>query len=215
MADVLLMADPKVASMPVQDCREPLVDLRTIAPLRLDDRKRDPRGHFARLRRGVAGRLEEAMTLLPDGLGLLVVEGYRPPLLQQRYFTGYRAKLAAHPDWTDEQLDTAASRYVSPPAVAPHCAGAAVDLTLCTSDGQELDMGTRVDATPEDSDGGCYTDAANISDTARANRGILIRALRAVGLVNYPTEWWHWSFGDRYWATVTGAQAACYGPTEP
>ena len=114
MADVLLMADPRVASMPVQDCRAPLVDLHTIAPL-LDDRKRDPRGHFARLRRGVAGRLEEATTLLPDGLGLLIVEGYRPPLLLQRYFTGYRARLAAHPDWSDEQLDAAASRYTATP----------------------------------------------------------------------------------------------------
>ncbi|SDY90603.1 D-alanyl-D-alanine dipeptidase [Modestobacter sp. DSM 44400] len=212
MSDLLLMADPRVASMPVRDCRGPLVDLHTITSLRLDDRKRDPRGHFARLRRGVAGRLEEATTLLPEGLSLLVIEAYRSPELQQRYFTGYRAKLAAtHPGWTDPQLDTAASRYVSPPAVAPHCAGAAVDLTLCTSDGQELDMGTRVDATPEDSGGGCYTEAANISGTARGNRSILIRAPQAVGLVNYPTEWWHWSFGDRYWATVTGAPAACYG----
>jgi D-alanyl-D-alanine dipeptidase len=29
--------------------------------------------------------------------------------------------------------------------------------------------------------------------------------------VNYPTEWWHWSHGDRYWAFVTGADAAFYG----
>lgn len=164
MADVLLMADPRVARVPLQDCREPLVDLHAIASLRVDDRKRDPQGHFARLRRGVASRLDQATTLLPDGLGLLIVEGYRPPQLQLRYFTGYRRKLAdAHPDLSDTQLDAAASRYVSPPAVAPHCAGAAVDLTLCTSDGHELDMGTRVDATPEDSDGGCYTDAENIS----------------------------------------------------
>ena len=34
--------------------------------------------------------------------------------------------------------------------------------------------------------------------------------LTAAGLVNYPTEWWHWSFGDRYWALLTGAAAACY-----
>lgn len=24
--------------------------------------------------------------------------------------------------------------------------------------------------------------------------------LEAVGFVNYPTEYWHWSYGDRYWA---------------
>ena len=31
-------------------------------------------------------------------------------------------------------------------------------------------------------------------------------------LVNYPTEWCHWSYGDRYWALMTGATAAVYGP---
>jgi len=36
--------------------------------------------------------------------------------------------------------------------------------------------------------------------------------LHAAGLVNYPTEWWHWSYGDRYWAMATGAPAAIYGP---
>jgi len=41
------------------------------------------------------------------------------------------------------------------------------------------------------------------------------RALTAEGFVNYPTEWWRWSFGDRYWALLTGAANACYGPCRP
>lgn len=41
---------------------------------------------------------------------------------------------------------------------------------------------------------------------------LLARVLRGAGLVNYPTEWWHWSYGDRYWALMTGAPAAVYGP---
>jgi zinc D-Ala-D-Ala dipeptidase len=32
--------------------------------------------------------------------------------------------------------------------------------------------------------------------------------------VNYPTEWWHWSYGDSYWALTTGAPAAIYGPID-
>jgi len=46
---------------------------------------------------------------------------------------------------------------------------------------------------------------------ARANRQLLCQVLSSVGLVNYPTEWWHWSYGDRYWALSTGAPPACYG----
>ena len=36
-------------------------------------------------------------------------------------------------------------------------------------------------------------------------------ALQAVGFVNYPTEYWHWSYGDRYWAYQKGQPAAIYG----
>ncbi len=43
---------------------------------------------------------------------------------------------------------------------------------------------------------------------------ILSTALTAADLVNYPTEWWHWSYGDRYRALRTGAAAAHYGPRE-
>lgn len=43
---------------------------------------------------------------------------------------------------------------------------------------------------------------------------MLNAALTAAGLVNYPTEWWHWSYGDRYWALATGADHALYGPKE-
>ena len=104
-----------------------------------------------------------------------------------------------------------ASRYVSPPTIAPHVSGAAIDLTLCDEDGHELDMGTAVNATPEDSDRACYF-GAKVSAQARENRTVLAKVLEEVGLVNYPTEWWHWSYGDRYWAMTTGASAAIYGP---
>jgi D-alanyl-D-alanine dipeptidase len=146
-------------------------------------------------------------------LRLLFVEGYRPAALQREYFEGYASQLrAGHPGWSDEDIHSAASRYVSPPEIAPHTAGAAVDLTLADADGRELDLGTPMGANPEESDGACYTDAVNISEEARANRKVLSAALAAAGLVNYPTEWWHWSLGDRYWALLAGEAAACYGP---
>ena len=215
MADVLLMGDPAVAAVPVAECGSPLVDLHTTA-LALDDRKRDAAGSFALLRAEVVDRLAEAQRRLPDGLALLVVEGHRPPELQRRYFDEYRDQLRrSRPELSPDALDLATSRYISPPAVAPHCAGAAVDLTLRTADGVELDLGTPVNATPEESDGGCYTDSPRVLGAARENRQVLATALRSVGLVNYPTEWWHWSYGDRYWALSTGAPAALCGPVDP
>jgi hypothetical protein len=64
----------------------------------------------------------------------------------------------------------------------------------------------------EQSGGACYFDAPLAGRHARANRELLAQVLRGAGLVNYPTEWWHWSYGDRYWALMTGATAAVYGP---
>jgi len=215
MTEIVLMADPKIAAIPVAECGERLVDVRRGDSLLVDTREQDPAGAFAYLREGVLERLVKAQAMLPQGLRLLFVEGYRPPSLQREYFEEYADRLrAAHLDWSAEQIHSAASRYVSPPDIAPHSAGAAVDLTLADADGHELDLGTRMNADPEESEGACYTHAANIGEQARTNRELLGTVLTAVGLVNYPTEWWHWSFGDRYWALITGEAAALYGPKE-
>jgi zinc D-Ala-D-Ala dipeptidase len=218
MSSIILMSDPRVAAIPVRECDERLVDVRgdvTTGALAVDDRLRDAAGAYAHLRAGVVARLLEAQAGLPSGLRLLVIEGYRPPALQRHYFDGYAEQVRAeYPNWTDARVRAAASRFVSPPEIAPHSAGAAVDLTLVDSGGRELDLGTEVNAYTGERAGDCYTAADTIGAVARANRRILADALAGAGLVNYPTEWWHWSYGDRYWALATGAPAALYGPCE-
>ncbi|MFC8943990.1 M15 family metallopeptidase [Streptomyces rochei] len=213
-SSIVLMSDPRVAAIPVQERDEVLLDARAHG-LRVDDRKQDAAGAWAHVRQGVVTRLQQAQSLLPGGVQLLLIEGYRPPSLQRRYFEEYSDELArAHPDWKAAELREAASRFVSPPEIAPHSAGAAVDVTLIDHQGRELDMGTRVNASPEESEGACYTAAPNLSTRARTNRATLGDALSTAGLINYGTEWWHWSFGDRYWALQTQQPAALYGPVE-
>ena len=198
----ILLSDPRVAAVPVLDSREPLVAL-------------DPSFGPARalVRQGVATRLATAQTLLSGGLRLRVVEGHRTVAEQQAIINRYSAEVCA--DWpgiSPGDLHELVSRFVAPVEVAPHVAGAAVDLTLVDARGREVDMGTPVDATPERSGGACYTAAVGISPFARSHRRLLSTVLTWSGLVNYPTEWWHWSYGDRYWALTTGADAALYGP---
>ena len=199
----ILLSDPRVAAVPVADAGEPMVAL---------DASFGPAG--ASVRAGLAVRLATARDLLPAGTWLRVVEGHRTPADQRAIIAGYTAELrAAHPAAEAAEIARLASRFVAPVAVAPHVAGAAVDLTLADAYG-DLDLGTAIDATPERSGGRCFTAAAGISPDARAHRALLARVLGAAGLVNYPTEWWHWSYGDRYWALVTGAPAALYGPVD-
>jgi D-alanyl-D-alanine dipeptidase len=198
----ILLSDPRVSAVPVIDNGEPLVRLHPHL---------SPTG--ALVRRGLADRLMVADLALPAGIGLRVVEGHRSAAAQQAIISAYTAEVcAARPGLSEADLTTLTSRYVAPLDVAPHLAGAAVDLTLVDACGDELDLGTPIDATPEQSDGRCYFAAAGIGADARAHRELLARVLGDAGLVNYSTEWWHWSHGDRYWALVTGADHALYGP---
>lgn len=199
----LLLSDPRVAAVPLVESGEPLVAL-------------DPSFGPARalVRRGLATRLAAAQELLSGGLRLRVVEGHRSVADQQAIIDRYSAEVCAtHPGVSPAELDRLVSRFVAPLAVAPHVAGAAVDLTLVDAHGVEVDLGTPIDATPEQSGGACFTAATAISPFARSHRRLLGTVLGWSGLVNYPTEWWHWSYGDQYWALDTGAAAARYGPT--
>jgi len=198
----ILLSDPRVSAVPVRDVDEPLVVLHPGFG-----------SSQCLVRSELATRLESARAALPSGICLRVVEGYRPAYRQQAIIVRYSAEISAvRPGIGESELRVLASRYVAPLAVAPHVAGAAVDVTLVDSSGRELDLGTPIDATPEQSGGRCYFAAEGISREARANRDLLARVLCREGLVNYPTEWWHYSYGDRYWALATGASAALYGP---
>ena len=213
VSDIVLMGDPRVADLPVEEVDDDLVDVREATDLPLDGLKETAEGAYAYLRRGLVQRLLCAQGCLPDGYRLLLVEGYRPYALQEHYFTGYREHLEAlDPELSEAESFQLASRYVSPPRIAPHVSGAAIDLTLVDGQGDLVDMGTPINATPEDSAGACYFAAEGISSDARRHRRMLAAALSEAGLVNYPTEWWHWSYGDRYWAFATGQSAAIYGP---
>lgn len=206
------MNDKRVLEIPCRrDGPLPLVDVGESSSVFVDTRKRDSSGEWRLLRAPVRQRLIQAAELLPDGFAFLFIEGYRPTSLQQHYFEAYSTAVrSADSTLTGPEVDSLASRHVSPPQVAPHCAGAAIDLTLATSSGHELDLGTRVNATPEESGNHCYTEHPGVQGEAEELRRLLAHVMQGAGFVNYPTEWWHWSYGDRYWAMATGHDEALF-----
>jgi D-alanyl-D-alanine dipeptidase len=99
----------------------------------------------------VVERLVSAQQLLPHGWRWLLVEGHRPPALRQRIFNDYAATLRRlHPEApevdirtaTTRWVATAATRWCAPMETAGHLAGGAIDLTVCTDDGTQADMGS-------------------------------------------------------------------------
>lgn len=74
-------------------------------------------------------------------------------------------------------------------------------------------MGTSIYAPSEKPDDACYINAADLTARASTNRALLSYVLSSAGVTNYGT-WWHWSYGDWYWALRTQQPAALYGPVD-
>jgi D-alanyl-D-alanine dipeptidase len=204
--------DRRIAALPVRECGEPLVDLRTVASLRVDPRmaRTSPTGGLVRAT--VVDRLVTAQSLLPRGLRLLLLDGLRDEAARSSHQADRAVRLrGAYPDWSMQQVLDDAGWECSTADPDAHGTGAAVDVTLCTETGEELPMGSVAQAGPLESGGAAATDSP-VSARARANRDSLRQALTAAGLVNQPEAWWHWSYGDPFWCLVTGAPAARYGP---
>ncbi len=80
-----------------------------------------------------------------------------------------------------------------------HNFGVAVDLTIADSSGIPLDMGTPVDHFGHASHVGqeeALAASGLISRQAVENRRLLLRIMRAVGLVPYRREWWHYELRE-------------------
>jgi zinc D-Ala-D-Ala dipeptidase len=215
MKDILLISDPSVISIPIQENAEPLVDLLKIQNLFVDvsrDNVQKISTSISMVRKTVADMLLDAQSRLPEGYKLMIKEGRRDIKTQATIFANYSDHLMKdNPALTKEELYREASKYVAPPEITPpHSTGGAIDLTLMSVDGKEIDMGTRFNADPLESHFSNYT-AAEIPNEIREKRNILIQAMESAGFVNYPTEWWHWSYGDRYWAKMKDKSFAIYG----
>ena len=209
-------------SVPIHARDESLVDTQTLAPKILTQSE-----YFRQniqyalpscyVRETLAQKLIQVSNSLPEGLHLLILDGWRPVELQQKLLEiiGEDVKRRfAHE--TPERQEALLSLFVAAPSTdpkkpSPHLTGASVDLTLCTADGVWLDMGSDFDAPIDES----WTDAFESLDNleARKNRRILYWAMIDAGFSNLPSEWWHFDYGNQLWAHHTGHDHAFFGMT--
>ena len=126
------------------------------------------------LHRTAEEKLKKAVELIqPLGLALKVYDAFRPLEAQQQLYQHF-----PDPD------------YVSHPetGLCAHCRGAAVDLTLVDSFGQELDMGTEFD----DFRPLAHHGNDLVSVKAQKNRLLLAGVMSLAGFDSTPCEWWHY-----------------------
>ncbi len=156
--------------------------------------------------------IKQARNYLPEGYRFVIYEAYRPMSYQIKLWDGVVASMREqYPnlDPASEEFIAKCDVYAANPyrQGSGHQSGAAVDISLIGADGEECDMGGSVRGFDKTADFDCPT----ISAKARHNRELLRSVLSRVGLVNYPSEWWHYSFGDRLWARLSGSKLAIFG----
>lgn len=204
--------------IPIRETGEPLVDFADAHP-RIHWVARHPVFDYQRVRliRATPARmLAQAAERLPRGRRLAVVEGWRPPEIQQAMHRATRERLRReHPDWTAAHLSRVANRFSAPMdrhVPPPHTTGGAVDLHLVDERGEMLDFISPYGLMDRK---GAPAFAKGLSPDAERNRELLREVLLAAGFTNYPAEWWHWSYGDQGWAYRGDHPHALYGPIEP
>ena len=217
--------------IPIEECGEPLQALPP-ALLRIEPHPYmalgapyGASGNPFQLRLGVVQRLLDAQQQLVEhdpGLRLSIFDAWRPIAVQAFMVDHSIAELCRERgvevrsgDAFDQVVADVERFWAAPsrdPATPPpHSTGAAVDLTLSSSDGTPLAMGGEIDAIGAVSEPQHYAGRED-SDAQRwhQRRQLLADVMEASGFAQHPNEWWHYSFGDQLWAWRRGAAVAIY-----
>lgn len=224
MKGMVYITDARVLAVPIVECDEPLIDIKL--------RKEISYGpapecewtsqDYTQIRESVFEKLCQAQKELPKGWGFRLYEGYRRLKVQKMLFEQElkRVKLQ-YPHESDEKHFYETTRLVSPVVhldgsrnIPAHNTGGAVDIEIIKDDGQLLDMGMAAKDWVVVHPDLCLSECPLIDKKLQHNRKLLIELMQAYGFVNYPTEWWHFSYGDRYWAFHQPIQQAIYGSAD-
>lgn len=211
----------------IRECSEPLVNLAGAPQILVDPRYFKQRIQGSKeevfLRLGVAMRLVAATRYLPKGYKFLIWDGWRPLEVQQALFDEFYSWLQKeNPGLPEENLVNLTQTYVSLPSInpakpSPHNTGGAMDLTLVYEDGHDVPMGTGFDDFSARAATAYFEGRMNLTKQERGfrdNRRILFYALTQAGFTNYREEWWHFDYGNQFWAVQKGTPAV-YGRAMP
>ncbi|MBS0288859.1 MAG: D-alanyl-D-alanine dipeptidase [Proteobacteria bacterium] len=217
----IFIADNNITSIPVKDLNESMIDLTQQTEIAYGPAPEYPHNkEYTQVRKTVYEKLKAAQAKLPTGLKLCVHEGYRKLSIQEHLFRVHFQQIQrSQPNAAYETVFNETTRLVAPARkidgsenIAPQFTGGAVAVYLIDEKGNPVDMGILPKDWLKDKDGQLSRSlSTKISRQARKNREIMADALRAVGFVNYPAQYWHWSYGDQYWAYQTHQDYAVYG----
>lgn len=189
----------------VKECGEPLVDIKKLCPDLVIDLGscRMKKEKTAYLRKTAAEMVCKAKNHLPEGMTFVINDAWRSQYVQEKIFQGFVKRFSIKE----------AKKYVAPfegKYVSGHMTGGAVDLRIWKN-GRKIPMKSSKLTYQENA----KSFQPKLPLYIQKNRQIMFNALQKVGLSNYPKEYWHWSYGDIWWAKrnppAGGKNIAIYG----
>ena len=158
------------------------------------------------VREEVYDMLLKAAQALPEGFKFKLLDAWRPFALQHELYKVYSADIIRDfklQGCTEEKRKAVIRKFVSEPIedrdMPPvHTTGGAIDLTIQDADGIDLEMGTGFDAFTDKTSTAYFERDKN--DMVRNNRRLLYHIMTGAGFTNLPSEWWHFDYGDHFWA---------------
>lgn len=226
-----VMQDLRIKTIPIIDCKEELVDIhkmnhkniRMLPTPALPFSGPNTNAGFecsSLIRKGLWQRLEAMSNNLrllhpESSISILIFEGLRDCQTQAKLFDLTVQQLSENsPEGkSTSEIQKQAEKFITPPnEMPPHATGGCVALRLFNDDKNEfLDMGKFGYLWfPENKNDESNTFSANLTKEQIQNRLLLLNVATMAGLVNYPYEWWHFSFGDRYFCYYTKNKTAIY-----
>jgi D-alanyl-D-alanine dipeptidase len=167
---------------------EPLVDVHALIPDAIVDLRYATDDNFMHKRvypvDAACLLLERSASLLVKAAEELRARGYRLKL-----YDCYRPASVQAELW---KVMPVPGYVADPKKGSNHSRGGAVDLTLVTLDGKDVEMPSAYDAFGKTA----HHSYAGGSEASRANRELLRAAMEGVGFVKNAMEWWHYDLPD-------------------
>ena len=206
-----IMSRRYVGKVHVHECFDPLVDFLPHKHILFNKETLEEPNL---IRKQVLFKLYRIADKLPEGVNLKIYKTFRSRIKMNDTFEDVIAEITAQNPGIGRHEAIKLAKFKSDDpkgSLGGHETGGAVDVALCNDKGEDFNYGTKF----HEYNDLTFTRNSRITKEQRKNRRKLVRLMKRQGFVNFPGEWWHFSYGDRMWAAYKGKRdGGIYGSAE-
>lgn len=206
-----IMSRRYVGKVHVHECFDPLVDF---LPHRHIIFNKETLEEPILVRKQVLFKIYNIADKLPNGTNIKIYKVFRSRIKMNEAFESVIAAITAENPGIGRHEAIKLAKYKTDDpkgSLGGHETGGAVDVALCDDNGIDFNYGTKF----HEYNDSTFTYSSHITKEQRRNRKKLVKLMKKQGFVNFPGEWWHFSYGDRMWAAYKGKRdGGIYGSAE-